>query len=71
MHLSFFTRFNVSPLLDLEVIAQQCPLTLTGADFYALCSDAMLGAIKRKIASLEAGSLALLSNFIQISLQPS
>ncbi|XP_063959039.1 peroxisomal ATPase PEX6-like [Lytechinus pictus] len=48
-------KFNLSPSLDLDVIAEQCPLTLTGADFYALCSDAMLGAIKRKIASLEAG----------------
>jgi peroxin-6 len=28
---------------------------MTGADFYALCSDAMLNALKRKIEMLEKG----------------
>jgi peroxin-6 len=35
--------------LDLSMIAEKCPKNLTGADFYALCSDAMLNALKRKI----------------------
>lgn len=33
---------------DLSVVAEQCPLNLTGADFYALCSDAMLKSMTRK-----------------------
>ena len=32
----------------------QLPFTYTGADFYALCTDAMLNGIKRKIAELDA-----------------
>ena len=28
---------------------QMCPMNLTGADFYSLCSDAMLNAVKRAI----------------------
>ena len=34
---------------------EKCPYTLTGADFYALSSDAMLNAVKRKIQELELG----------------
>ncbi|XP_071494820.1 peroxisomal ATPase PEX6-like [Diadema antillarum] len=49
-------KFNLSPTLDLHDVAERCPMNLTGADFYALCSDAMLGAIKRRIAALEAGN---------------
>ena len=33
----------------LENIEQNCPTVMTGADFYALCSDAVLNAIRRKI----------------------
>lgn len=28
---------------------------MSGADLYALCSDAMMAAIKRKMVSIEAG----------------
>ena len=28
---------------------QMCPMNLTGADFYSLCSDAMLNAVKRAV----------------------
>lgn len=48
-------KFSLSPDLSLDHIAHQCPRTLTGADLYALCSDAMLCAIKRRIAQLESG----------------
>ena len=39
---------------DMRVIAQQCPFNLTGADFYALCSDAMLKAMTEKAAEVDA-----------------
>ena len=45
--------------LDLSMIAEKCPKNLTGADFYALCSDAMLNALKRKITMLESGKVTI------------
>ena len=39
---------------DLGCIAEQCPFNLTGADFYALCSDAMLKAMTRKASEVDA-----------------
>ena len=39
---------------DLSVIAEQCPFNLTGADFYALCSDAMLKAMTERAAAIDA-----------------
>ena len=41
--------------MQLESVADSCPRGLTGADFYALCSDAMLNAVKRKITQIQAG----------------
>ena len=42
-------KFKLDPDVgDLGCIADQCPFNLTGADFYALCSDAMLKAMTRK-----------------------
>ncbi|PWY98849.1 AAA-domain-containing protein [Testicularia cyperi] len=38
---------------DLSCIAEQCPFNLTGADFYALCSDAMLKAMTRKASEVD------------------
>ncbi|KAI3486163.1 hypothetical protein L1887_50304 [Cichorium endivia] len=38
---------------DLGCIAEQCPFNLTGADFYALCSDAMLKAMTRKAGEVD------------------
>ncbi|ODQ77397.1 hypothetical protein BABINDRAFT_163642 [Babjeviella inositovora NRRL Y-12698] len=40
-------KFPLDPKVDLERIAQGCPYTFTGADFYALCSDSMLNAMTR------------------------
>lgn len=41
------------------MIAEKCPKNLTGADLYALCSDAMLNALKRKITMLESGKVTI------------
>lgn len=39
--------------LDLMDIARLCPFNFTGADFYALCSDAMLRAMSRKAEEID------------------
>ncbi|KAJ3187019.1 peroxisomal assembly protein [Gaertneriomyces sp. JEL0708] len=46
-------KFRLHPDLDLTVVAEQCPKTLTGADFYALCSDAQLKAVLRTIEAID------------------
>lgn len=46
-------KFNLHPSLSLEDIAELCPFNFTGADFYALCSDAMLNAMSRTAQRLE------------------
>ncbi|XP_022094696.1 peroxisome assembly factor 2-like [Acanthaster planci] len=51
-------KFALSPDVALELVAENCPLTMTGADFYALCSDAMLNAVKRKVGQLQSGDAA-------------
>ena len=40
-------KFKLDPDLDLDEISRLCPFNYTGADFYALCSDAMLKAMTR------------------------
>ncbi|TPX72904.1 hypothetical protein SpCBS45565_g00272 [Spizellomyces sp. 'palustris'] len=47
-------KFRLHPSLDLRRIADVCPFHYTGADFYALCSDAMLKAIIRTIDNVDA-----------------
>lgn len=48
-------KFKLDPDVgDLTCIAEQCPFNLTGADFYALCSDAMLKAMTRKASEVDA-----------------
>ena len=46
-------KFNLHPHLNLASIAAQCPFSYTGADFYALCADALLHALSHKVAQLE------------------
>ena len=46
-------KFRLDPDLDLRNIANKCPFNYTGADFYALCSDAMLNAMSRKAEEVE------------------
>ncbi|KAN0065525.1 peroxisomal assembly protein [Thecaphora frezii] len=53
-------KFKLDPDVgDLSVIAEQCPFNLTGADFYALCSDAMLKAMTRKASEVDASIAAI------------
>lgn len=46
-------KFDLSDDVDLLSVVQRCPFTMSGADFYALASDALLLAIKRKITEME------------------
>ena len=54
-NLSTSHRFKLAKDLDLMNVAEKCPKNLTGADLYALCADAMLNCMRRKIAGLETG----------------
>jgi SpoVK/Ycf46/Vps4 family AAA+-type ATPase len=47
-------KFNLAPGCSLENVVNQCPTNLTGADFYALCSDALMNAIREQVMKLEA-----------------
>ncbi|XP_053794454.1 peroxisome biogenesis factor 6 isoform X2 [Vidua chalybeata] len=54
--LSAITRkFKLDPSVNLTTILEKCPAQLTGADIYALCSDAMMCAVKRKVEWIEEG----------------
>ena len=46
-------NFHMDSKIDLHHIVAQCPDTLTGADYYALCSDAMLHAMSRKVREID------------------
>ena len=54
-------KFALDPELTLERVAEALPLTLTGADLFALCSDAYRCAIRERVQELEgeAGSSSL------------
>jgi peroxin-6 len=47
-------KFRLDPELDLMSIVEQCPFNFTGADFYALCTDALLKAMSRKAEEVGA-----------------
>ena len=42
------------PDMSLRRVAESLPFTYTGADLYALCSDAMLKAITRQASGVDA-----------------
>lgn len=47
------SRFDFDPSVSLQRVAERLPFTYSGADLYALCSDAMLKAVARRISALE------------------
>lgn len=57
-------KFHLHPDLRLEQIAEECPFHYTGADFYALCADALLKAMSRKAEEIDVslGKFAFLSS---------
>ncbi|KAK4218234.1 hypothetical protein QBC37DRAFT_8298 [Rhypophila decipiens] len=52
-------KFTLHPSVSLRAVAEKLPFTYTGADFYALCSDAMLKAVTRQAAAVDAKLKAL------------
>jgi peroxin-6 len=52
-------KFHLAADVRLAAIADQCPLNFTGADFYALCSDALLLSYQRTVAQVDARVSAL------------
>ncbi|MCJ1434668.1 peroxisomal assembly protein [Xylographa pallens] len=52
-------KFTLHPNLSLRWVADALPFTYTGADLYALCSDAMLKAITRQASAVDAKIKAL------------
>jgi peroxin-6 len=49
-------KFKLSADVDLDQLARSCPVTLSGADLYALCADAWMLAFKRHISSSSSSS---------------
>lgn len=47
-------KFQLHDDVDLQVIAEKCTFTFTGADFYALCSDSMLNAMTRTANAVDS-----------------
>ena len=47
--------------MSLPALAERCSLRFSGADFYALCADALMRAIREQAAALPALSLAEVS----------
>jgi len=47
-------KFTMHPETSLRRVAESLPFTYTGADLYALCSDAMLKAITRQANAVDA-----------------
>ncbi|XP_023228856.1 peroxisome assembly factor 2-like [Centruroides sculpturatus] len=48
-------KMSLGKEINLEQIALDSPLNMTGADFYALCSNAMMNSIRRSIQNVETG----------------
>ncbi|KAI7612350.1 AAA-domain-containing protein [Hortaea werneckii] len=46
-------KFNLDPSLSLARVSETLPFTFTGADLYALCSDAMLKAVTRSARAVD------------------
>ncbi|CAJ1054162.1 peroxisome assembly factor 2 isoform X3 [Xyrichtys novacula] len=48
-------KFQLDSSVKLQEVVNGCPAHMSGADLYALCSDAMTAAIKRKISLINSG----------------
>ncbi|KAF1912487.1 hypothetical protein BDU57DRAFT_482962 [Ampelomyces quisqualis] len=46
-------KFTLHPTLSLSRVSESLPFTYTGADMYALCSDAMLKAVTRQARAVD------------------
>ncbi|KAH7263175.1 P-loop containing nucleoside triphosphate hydrolase protein [Fusarium tricinctum] len=55
-------KFTLHPSVSLASVAAKLPFTYTGADFYALCSDAMLKAVTRQATAVDNKIRAINAN---------
>ncbi|SCZ94448.1 BZ3500_MvSof-1268-A1-R1_Chr12-2g03905 [Microbotryum saponariae] len=62
-------KFKLDPNIRLEDVAALCPYNYTGADFYALCSDAILKAMTRKATEID-DTINLPSPAAKLNLNP-
>lgn len=46
-------KFKLGPTVNISELASTCPGNLTGADLYALCSDALMVAIRDSVSEME------------------
>ncbi|ORY08193.1 peroxisomal biogenesis factor 6 [Clohesyomyces aquaticus] len=61
-------KFTLHPDLSLQRVASKLPFTYTGADMYALCSDAMLKAITRQARAVDEKVKAYNANHAHMSI---
>ena len=47
-------KFALADDVSLDAVAERCPLNFSGADFYALASDALIAAYRRKTDWVDA-----------------
>ncbi|XP_037102484.1 peroxisome assembly factor 2 [Syngnathus acus] len=47
--------FHLDASVDPRQVLERCPARTSGADLYALCSDAMTAAVKRKVDAIHRG----------------
>ncbi|KAH9329780.1 hypothetical protein KI387_001888, partial [Taxus chinensis] len=50
-------KFKLHENVSLSAIAKRCPPNFTGADTYALCADAWLQAVKRKVSVKKSNTI--------------
>ncbi|XP_055492362.1 LOW QUALITY PROTEIN: peroxisomal ATPase PEX6 [Leucoraja erinacea] len=48
-------KFSLDPAVSLRGVVEQCPSRLSGADLYSLCSEAVMAAVKRRVARVGQG----------------
>ena len=53
-------KFALEADIDLPSIAAKCPTTFTGADMYALSSDAWMAALKRTVAAVSNSLMCIM-----------
>lgn len=46
-------KFALAADVNLNDLASRCPVNFTGADFYAVCSNALAAALKRRAAEMQ------------------
>ncbi|XP_065643591.1 peroxisomal ATPase PEX6 isoform X2 [Hydra vulgaris] len=69
-------KMNLCTQIDLEIVLNKCPVNLTGADFYALASDAQMNCYRRiindheqNINPISVDSVVILNSDFELALK--